>query len=137
MTEKHQLLPDDQFEEKFKNCTLAPILFTHEAHLRLAYIHVTKYGLRKAVSNLCYQIADFERNFGDGRKFNKTITVASAKVIHHFINKSKSVDFQGLLNEYPRLKSNFKALLKTHYSLNIFINKTAKHEYLEPDLSPF
>ena len=137
MTEKHQLLPDDQFEEKFKNCTLPPILFTHEAHLRLAYIHITKYGLRKAIINLCYQIANFERNFGDGRKFNKTITVASAKVIHHFINKSKSIDYHGLLNEYPRLKSNFKALLKTHYSLNIFINKTAKHEYLEPDLSPF
>jgi len=137
MTEKHQLLNDMQFEEKFENCTLAPILFTHEAHLRLAYIHVTKYGLRKAISNLCYQIADFERNFGDGRKFNKTITVASAKVVHHFINKSKSIDYQGLLNEYPRLKSNFKSLIKTHYSLNVFIDKTAKHEYLEPDLTPF
>ena len=137
MTEKHQLLNDLQFEEKFENCTLAPVLFTHEAHLRLAYLHVTKYGLRKAISNLCFQIADFERKFGDGRKYNKTITIASAKVIHHFIKKSKSIDFHGLLSEYPKLKRNFKALLKTHYSLNIFINKTAKHEYLEPDLLPF
>ena len=137
MTEKHQLLPDDQFEEKFKNCTLPPILFTHEAHLRLAYIHVTKYGLRKAISNLCFQIDDFERKFGDGRKFNRTVTVAAVKVVHHFMTKSKSIGYKNLLKDYPRLKGNFKSLIKTHYSLNIFIDKTAKHEYLEPDLAPF
>ena len=137
MTEKHHLLNDVQFEEKFQKCTLPPVLFTHEAHLRLAYIHVTKYGLKTAINNLCIQISDFERKFGDGRKYNKTITVAAIKVIYHFINKSKNLDFKNLLKEYPRLKSNFKTLIKKHYSLNIFIDKTAKHLFLEPDLLPF
>jgi len=137
MTEKHHLLTDQQFEKQFKNCTLSPNLFTHEAHLRLAYIHLTKYGLNKAIKNLCKQIANFDQKFGDGTKFNKTVTIASAQIVHHFINKSKSVYFRNLLKEFPRLKNNFLSLVKSHYTKDIFNDKKAKQEYLEPDLLPF
>ena len=137
MTEKHHLLTNQQFEEKFKNCTLAPILFTHEAHLRLAYIHITKYGLAKAIKNLCKQIEDFDQKHGDGTKFNKTVTIAAVKVVFHFMKKSTFHDFKDLLDKFPRLKNDFKALIKKHYSLNVFIDKMAKQKYLEPDLLPF
>ncbi|HHC78969.1 MAG TPA: hypothetical protein ENK46_03740 [Flavobacteriia bacterium] len=137
MTEKHLLLTNQQFEEKFKNCTLSPVLFTHEAHLRLAYIHIKKYGLAKAIKNLCHQISTFDKTFGDGTKFNKTVTIAATKVVYHFINKSKSVDFRGMIEEFPRLKSNFLGLIKSHYTLDIFNDKKAKRVYLEPDLLPF
>lgn len=41
----HHQLNDQQFEEQFQNCTFDPTLFTHEAHLRLAWIHkATKYS---------------------------------------------------------------------------------------------
>ncbi|GEM_PF-6669658 len=33
MTEKHQLLTDNQFEQKFKNGTLPPILIIHGVEL--------------------------------------------------------------------------------------------------------
>ena len=137
MTEKHHLLTNTQFEEKFKNTTLSPILFTHEAHLRLAYIHITKYGIDVAIKNLCKQIKHFDKEFGSGTKFNKTVTIASVKIMEHFIDKSATTNFRDLLEEFPSLKNNFLALLKTHYSLDIFIDKTAKHKYLEPDLVPF
>ncbi len=137
MTEKHHLLSNQEFEEKFKNCTLNSVLFTHEAHLRLSYIHITNYGLDKAIENLCEQIANFDQKFGDGTKFNKTVTIASAQVMNHFINKSKSTSFKELLDKFPDLKNNFLGLLKSHYTLDIFNDKKAKQEYLEPDLLPF
>ncbi len=137
MTEKHHLLTNDLFEEKFKNCILSPTLFTHEAHLRLTYIHINKYGLDKAIKNLCEQIANFDQKFDDGKKFNKTVTIASVQIVNHFINKANSDDFRGLITEFPKLKSNFLGLLKSHYTLSILTNKRAKQEYLEPDLLPF
>lgn len=137
MTQKHYLLTDSEFEEKFKNCTLNFTLFTHEAHLRLAYIHITKYGLNKATENLCEQITCFDKKFDNGTKFNKTLTIASANIMNHFISKSKSTDFRSLLDEFPKLKSNFKGLLENHYTSAIFNTKKAKKEYLEPDLLPF
>jgi hypothetical protein len=137
MTEKHQLLTNEQFEEKFKNCSMAPVLITHEAHLRLAYIHIKKYGIKKAIRNLCQQLSKFDKKFGDGTKFNKTVTIASVKLLNHFMNRSNAVNFRGLITEYPKLKSNFLSLLKNHYKLDIFNSKLAKQRFLEPDLMPF
>ena len=137
MTEKHHLLTNDEFEEKFTNCDLPAVIFTHEAHLRLAYIYINKYGLDKAISKLSIQIADCDNKYGDGTKYNKTLTIASTNIMYHFVKKAKSSDFKNLLVEYPKLKNDFIGLLKSHYDLDILNSKKAVKEYLEPDLAPF
>ncbi len=137
MTEKHHLLTNDELEDKFSTCDVPAVLFTHEAHLRLSYIHITKYGLDQATKNLTKQIADCDNKYGDGTKFNKTLTVASAKAVHHFIKKAKATDFNSFMLEFPQLKNDFKGLLRTHYEIDIFNDPIAKQEYLEPDLLAF
>ena len=107
MTEKHHLLTNDEFEQKLSSCTLPAVIFTHEAHLRISYLYITKYGLEKAIDLLSDQLAKIDNKYGDGTKFNKTLTVASAKVLNHFIEKTKAIDFNGLLKEFPNLKTNF------------------------------
>ncbi|MBN4077552.1 hypothetical protein JYT25_00200 [bacterium AH-315-C20] len=130
-------LSDDIFEEQFRTCQLDPVLLTHEAHLRLAYIHISKYGEARAIQNLCLQIGVFDRTHGEGIKYHETITVVAVKIVQHFMNRTSAVNFDGLLKEFPRLKTNFKDLINQHYSLDLFKHPTAKIEYLEPDLSPF
>lgn len=133
MTEKHQLLSDQEFEDQFKKCTLAPVLFTHEAHLRLTYIQITKYGLKKAVDNLCVQIANFDKKFGKGTKFNAKLTKASTEVVNYFINKAKALDFRGLLEEFPKLKTNFLGLLKAHNRRSILMDPSFEELIFEPN----
>ena len=48
-------LNDDAFEAAFQNASLDPALFSHKAHLRLAWIHITQ----------------------DGTNYNETVTVAA------------------------------------------------------------
>jgi len=133
----HTHLCDHDFEQQFANCTLDPGLFTHEAHLRLAWIHLQKYGTAQAAQNLCQQIDRFDRTFGDGTKFNATVTVAAVKIVEHFSRKATATTFEALLTEFPRLKTNFLDLLHTHYGFDIFRNLEAQQQYLEPDLLPF
>ena len=57
--EKHFKLGDDEFEKAFETCTLDPLLFTHEAHLRLAHIHIQKYGRLNAIENIRYQLKNY------------------------------------------------------------------------------
>lgn len=136
--ETHYQLTDETFEAQFRERTLNPQLFAnHEAHLRLAWIHIKKYGIEQACKNLCTQIQAFDATFGDGTKFHHTLTVASARVVYHFMQKSKASSFQELITKFPRLKTNFKDLLDQHYQTNIFASETAKAHYLEPDLLPF
>jgi hypothetical protein len=128
---------DEEFESQFENYTLKPRLFSHEAHIRLAYIHINKYGLQQAEKNMCFQIKSFAENLGAYDKFNKTVTIAAVKTIHHFMEKATSDNFIDFVEEFPDLFTRFKELLSKHYGFNVFADKRAKKEYMKPDLLPF
>ena len=133
----HTQYSDDEFEEVFESFKLKPKLFSHEAHLRLAYIHIAKYGADLAADHMCKQIKGYAESLGVTDKFNKTVTIASVKTMNHFMQKSSSDNFNDFIKEFPRLLSNFKDILGQHYGFNVFSDKRAKKEYVEPDLLPF
>lgn len=133
----HFSLSDEVFEQQFADTTLAPQLFSHEAHLRLAWIHIQKYGKDQAITNVCNQIQRFDRTHGDGTMFNCTVTVAAVMAVAHFMDKVQAADFSEFITQAPRLRNNLKDLVAQHYSWNIFTDPAAKATYLEPDLLPF
>jgi hypothetical protein len=133
----HSELTDSAFEKQFANCQLLPALFTHEAHLRLAWIHITQYGIEQALQNIQTQLQRFVAHVGAKDKYNTTLTIATTKAVYHFILKSESNTFKEFITTFPRLQYNFKELMHAHYSINIFTATQAKTEYLVPDLLPF
>ena len=135
--EKHFDYTDLQFETSFKNCTFNPEIFSHEAHLRLAWIHITKYGQEAAISNVCAQLINFVEFAGAKGKYNQTLTIAAIKAVNHFVNKANFGNFQGFITEFPMLKYHFKELMNSHYTIDIFNHEKAKKKFIEPDLLPF
>lgn len=133
----HYQLTDKEFTAAFKDLTLDSKLFTHEAHLRLGWIYISQYGLKTAEVVLCEQIKSYAESLGGAGKFNMTVTVAATKAVHHFMNRSNAQTFEELIQEFPRLKTEFKGLMATHYGFDIFNNTAAKKSYLAPDLVPF
>ena len=133
----HFQLNDEEFELQFRSGTLNPSLFNHEAHIRLAWIHVTKNGLEEALINIDNQLLDYVSSLGAKNKYNKTVTISAIKAVYHFVQKSKSNNFKDFIAEFPRLKTNFKELLEQHYSIDIFNSNIAKSSFLEPNLLPF
>ncbi len=133
----HHQYTDDEFEELFKSFKLKPGLFSHEAHLRLAYIHIRKYGREQAELNMCEQIKGYAESLDVYDKFNKTVTIASVKAMDHYMKKATSRNFSDLMKEFPKLLTNFKDILGKHYGFNVFADKRAKQEFVEPDLLPF
>ncbi len=135
--EKHYELSDLDFEIQFADASLDPVLFSHEAHLRLAWIHITKYGIDKAIDNICSQIRTFATFHGDNDKYNETVIIAAVRAVYHFVLKSESGYFKDFILQFPRLKNKFGELLDSHYSLDIFKSELAKKKYMHPDLLPF
>lgn len=133
----HFVFDDTEFELQFENGTLSPKLFSHEAHLRLAWIHIKKYGEVFAINAISDQLRAYTQEHGAPEKFNMTLTVAAVKAVSHFYHKSKSRDFRGFMTEFPRLKSHFKDLMAAHYSFDIYNLPEAKTKFLAPDLHPF
>jgi len=135
--EKHFELSDSEFEQKFIKCELNPSDFTHEAHLRLAWININKYGIKQAEKNVQCGLQNFVEFVGAKNKYNMTLTLAATKAVYHFMQKSKSDNFKDFIVEFPRLKNNFKDLMACHYGFDIYNSNKAKTEFLEPDIVPF
>jgi hypothetical protein len=132
----HFSLTDAEFERLFEAGSLDPYLFTHEAHIRLAWIHIYNYGLDKACYNIVNQLQDYVKALGAEGKFNLTLTIASLKVIDHFMGKSDAGSFEDFIAEFPRLNTHFRELLAQHYSGDIFAGE-AGYNYQAPDLMAF
>lgn len=135
--ESHLSLTDETFEIAFRDNSLCASLFSHEAHLRLAWIHIEKYGVEQAIKNICDQLKRFVQKIGAMDKYNTTVTIAAIRAVYHFKLKSEADNFIDFIQEFPRLKYSFKALLEQHYTADIFSSEKAKKSYLVPDLLPF
>jgi hypothetical protein len=135
--ENHFILNDSEFEKAFKNCSLDPTLFSHEAHLRLAWIHINNYGVDNAQENIQEQLQKFVQFVGATDKYHKTLTIAAVRAVNHFIKQSNTYNFKGFIDEFPQLKTDFKTLINSHYSIDVFNSEFAKIRFLEPDLAPF
>jgi len=133
----HHELSDIEFLKQFENCSLSPELFTHEAHLRLAWLHIVKYGINKAEKNIAHQIKKYVAFVGAQDKYNETVTIAGIKAVNHFIKCSTTINFIDFIKENNCLMSDFKGLLLSHYSTNIFDSDKAKTEFIEPELEAF
>jgi hypothetical protein len=135
--EQHFILTDKEFADQFADSSLDPTLFSHEAHLRLAWIHISKYDDVKAIENITEQLQNFVRHLGATDKYNATLTVAAIKAVKHFMQKEPLETFYDFITTYPRLKTNFKNIIEQHYGFDIFNSTKAKEKYLDPDLLEF
>ena len=135
--EKHFELSDAEFEKQFTTCELNPSIFSHEAHLRLAWIHIDNYGLEKAKENIQKQLKNFVVHVGATDKYHTTLTITAIQAVYHFMQQSKTDNFKDFINEFPQLNNDFKSLINSHYSFDIFGSAKAKINFVAPDLMPF
>ena len=136
-TEPHFLLSDDELLNQFQEKALNSTFFTHEAHLRLAWILIRKNGLKFAIEKIREQLLAFVIPLGAEEKYNTTLTVASMNMVHHFMQKTETDNFLNFIQTYPTLKYDFRSLLSKHYSFDIIKDERTRKDYIEPDLMPF
>jgi len=113
--ESHYKLSDTEFEKRFQTCALEPSDFTHEAHLRLTYIHIDRYGLVQAKENIQKQLKAFVSFAGAESKYDSKLTLAAIHIVHHFIQKATSTNFKDFIAEFPALKYDFKSLIASQF----------------------
>lgn len=133
----HYQLTDAEFTAQFADCRLDPNLFSHEAHLRLAWIIIEQHGIAEAEKIIPRQLKNYVNALGASDKYNETLTIAAIKAVYHFKGKSKADNFPDFIAEFPPLKYHFKELMAQHYGFDIYNSARAKATFLAPDLLPF
>ncbi len=132
----HFELTDAEYEAAFSSLLFPPNLFSHEAHLRLAYIYLRQGTLEEAIDKTRTAITRFVDHVGAEGKYNETVTVASVKLLHRMIAESSTHHFKDFIAEHPELLSDFKNIIRSYYTTHIFVNERAKREFIEPELKP-
>lgn len=107
-------LSDAEFARQFADCSLQPDLFTHAAHLRLAWILIEKEGPDAAAESLCAQIQAFDRHYGDGTKFDREMTLNAAGVVAECREQHNAEDFPSFLAAHPGLITDFRGMLQRY-----------------------
>ena len=122
---------------QFEDCTLAPVAFTHGAHLAVALWYLAHAPFDAAAAQMRQGLLRFiTHNQVPPEKYNETITLFWLKLVRHFLDCAAAErPLSDLANELLTRFGDTK-LLFTHYSREVIESPAAKAQWLAPDLRP-
>ena len=129
-------LDDDSFLNRFETRDLGPEHFDHRGHLRMAWLHLDRYGLEEANARVCQGIRDLAIKFNAPEKFSHTLTEASMRIIAARMHGGKTKPFEQFLQHNRDLVADARGVLARHYSAACLDSPTARAAWIEPDLEP-
>lgn len=129
----HLQLTDQEFIEQFEQLKLNPEWFTHEAHLRMAWIYSSQQSLKQAISKACHGIQSFDDKFGDGTKYHLTVSRFLMELIFEREKRTKTRSFEDFKNSNLDLLTDFKGVLSRHYDFDVLNDTNAKTHYIAPN----
>jgi len=129
-----------QLVEAFTLCTLPKDEWTHHAHLKVGLWHLLHYSPSESIQRLRQGIKRYNVACGientESQGYHETITQFYVWLIKQFIQQvdcSQPIDALAdeLINRYGD-----KLLPFRYYSRDRLMSKTARLEWVEPDLTP-
>jgi hypothetical protein len=148
-------MTDDEFLTAFEACRLFRKDWTHEAHVRMAWLYLTRVGSDEAAlgrvrcgikklssafvrrQQLSCRVRPQPRTEPDPRGldgYHETVTVAFVTVIASRVKPGE--DFPAFRARNPDLFDRTLPALLKHYTPERLFSAPAKAEFIEPDLAP-
>jgi len=147
-------LSDEEFLRHFEACTLPYVHWTHRAHLRVAYLYVTRFGLEGAIPKVTAGIRAYNQSQGIADTptsgYHETMTVAWLHLVAAMLaeygptgavlpdsppllgpDAPPSLEF---LEAQQQLRE--KNLLRLYYSRARLGSPEAKYSFAPPDIAP-
>ena len=135
MTSIHRASASDlEFRRAFEACEIAPDVFDHAAHVRLAYINLCDLSVDGATERMKTALLAFLAHLGvDAGKYHETITRAWIMAVHHFMTLSPSQESAAsFMAANPELLDS--RIMLTHYSAAVLFSPDARQSFVAPDI---
>ncbi len=131
------LLDDEEFLQKFEDCSLSRECWTHTAHIRMAWLQMERAAsFYEALERIRVGIVSFNASVNNAG-YHETITVAFARLI--YLRRQSDVEarnWQDFLIRHSDLVSRDNPILRTYYSAEVLHSNYARANFVEPDLRP-
>lgn len=129
-------LDDDTYLERFHHRDLGPEHFDHIGHLRMAWLHLKRYGFEDGNQRVCEGIRDLATQFGAPEKFNRTLTEALMRILYRRMRDGGGEDFEVFLESNPDLVDDARSVLARYYSDDLLHSDRARTTWTPPDRAP-
>ena len=131
-------MDDQALWEAFVSGSLSHAEWTHEAHVRTAFLHAQRYSLDEAHLRLRAGIIRLNERHGliesSSRGYFETLTRAWLVLVADARLRSGAMDSRELLERCPELRD--RALPSRHYSKELLASPRARSIFVAPDLEP-
>ncbi len=131
-------MTDDDLWRAFHSRSLPAALWTHEAHLRIAWMHLRRHPLDDA--HILMRVGIILLNASHGlietpaRGYHETITRGFLVIIEGLVRGDAAQDSRVFLERHAAALA--KDALLGHYSRPLLESPLARAVFVEPDLSP-
>jgi hypothetical protein len=130
----------EEFEtlvEQFNSCGLPKASWTHEAHILVAFWHVSKYDEAEALIRVRQAIRDYNTAVGtvngDTSGYHETLTVFWLKIVRHFFKEKEFRSVVDAANAFVEAGKADKTLPLQFYSNERLFSVEARNNWIEPD----
>ena len=124
---------DKEFITSFENCSIPREQWSHEAHLRMAWIYLTRHPLEQALDKICSGIRRYNMAVtGSTDQYHHTVTVAFSRLVAARL--APAMDYAAFRDANPDLYASRPPVLASFYSDELLFSAQAKKDWLEPDL---
>jgi hypothetical protein len=135
-------MTDEVFLARFEDCSLPFDEWTHRAHVRVAYLYLSKYPFREALAKVRTGIQAYNHAHrvleGPMSGYHETTThaflVLVAATIEAYGELIPTADAGSFCDAHPQLMTRHE--LRLFYSPAARSNPLAKTQFIEPDLAP-
>ena len=127
-------LDDDEFIATFERGGFGGDAFPHKAHIRMAWLYVTRLGPDAAIDRAAGGIRALAQANGQPTLYHDTVTRAWVYLVADAVTGSPSAGFEEFLARNPQLLD--KRLLLEHYSPDVLSSAWARSTWIAPNLAP-
>ncbi|MEO7216275.1 hypothetical protein [Mucilaginibacter sp.] len=131
----HADLSNEQFLHQIETVTINPELFTHEAHIRMAWLYLSGSDEDAALQQISAAIKGIDAKYAGGMKYQHTITMVFANSITTLMKCKTYESWQEFVAANAGL-SIFKKFLSDYYSDEVLYSDKAKTQFVAPDKKP-
>lgn len=127
-------LDDVSFLEQFEDHSLDPAQFSHQGHLRLAWLYFNGYDESTAMRKISSGINGYANSLGAKDKYHATITDAMSRIVCTRIKQATNSDWESFINNNQDLLVDAMGLLLRHYSRERLFSDEARISVVPADI---
>lgn len=128
-------LRDEGFLTAFETGSLPRDQWTHAAHVRMAWLYLTRFPFPTALERIRTGIQNYNTALGNKTGYHETITQVFTHLIHLRIGK-RPESFADFCARHPEMLDRSLAPLLEYYRRETLFSDAARAAFVEPDMQP-